>query len=322
MKKYLRYILVQVIIFIPWVLHAQVTRFPLENGGFEQWEIPAGLDSTMMEPVDWSSLKTSDNTSLSSVAPVVWAKSTDAHSGNYSVKLFNVEIFNTIATGTLTNGRVHADMDPQKGYIYTDTTDARWNSRIDSRPDSLTGWFKCDPASGDSGVIEVDLHVGFFKQPPSSADSANMIGMAVFYMPSVKVDQWTRFAVPVEYISEGKPAFYLCILNSGSGFTAKNGSAAWIDDLAFVYNNSPAKVQDIKQVKLRVYASFGNIHIRMDHSNITDYHVIVADILGRLVFRNKLSAGDDLMVDPGRTGIYIVRVYHGQENYVKKVLLK
>ena len=318
MKKILLFIFSLVI--SPF-LFAQEASFSLENGGFEQWEVPAGLDSTMMEPVDWSSIKTSDNTSLNAVAPVIWAQSDDAHSGNYAVKIFDKMIFGKVATGTLTNGRVHSDMDPLKGYIYTDSTDARWNSRIDSRPDSLTGWFKCDPASGDSGVIEVDLHVGYFKRPPSSADSANMIGQAIFYMPSAKVDQWTRFAVTVEYFNDRIPAFYLCILNSGAGYDAKDGSIAWIDDLAFVYNNSPVKVKAMEEGKLRVYASFGTIHIRMDQGGLTVYQLVVTDILGRQVFRGSISAGNNMIVDPGRKGIYIVRVYHGKESHVRKVMV-
>jgi len=38
--------------------------------------------------------------------------------------------------GVLTNGRVHAEIAPGNRYIYTDTTDVRWNSRIDSHPES------------------------------------------------------------------------------------------------------------------------------------------------------------------------------------------
>ena len=54
-----------------------------ENGGFEEWE-EVGLGPDLMEPVDWSSVKTSDQTSLNNAAPVIWGISNDAHSGNHS----------------------------------------------------------------------------------------------------------------------------------------------------------------------------------------------------------------------------------------------
>lgn len=45
-------------------------------------------------------------------------------------------LINMAVVGVLTNGRVHAEIAPGNRYIYTDTTDVRWNSRIDSHPES------------------------------------------------------------------------------------------------------------------------------------------------------------------------------------------
>ena len=41
-----------------------------ENASFENWETISGL--TTQEPVDWSSIKTSDNSTLNPLAPYVW----------------------------------------------------------------------------------------------------------------------------------------------------------------------------------------------------------------------------------------------------------
>lgn len=55
----------------------------IENGGFEgAWEDVSGTED---EPTQWSSLKSAD--ALAALAPIVLFKSTDAHSGAFSVRL-------------------------------------------------------------------------------------------------------------------------------------------------------------------------------------------------------------------------------------------
>ena len=315
--------LAAVIFFLSGImLFGQVASFPVENGSFEKWEVPTGLDSTMMEPVDWSSIKTSDNTNLNGVAPVIWKKSVEAHSGEYSVFLHNVSVFNIVATGTLTNGRVHSDMDPDKGYVYTDTTDARWYSRIDSRPDSVVGCYKYNPVDDYKGIVEVDLHVGSYKKPGTADDSTRLIGKAAFKTPSDTVAVWTRFAVPFTYYKTQTPRFYLFILNSGDGVAAKEGSEIWFDDIAFVYKNSPLSIPSFHKGELKVYTSFGDIIIQVKNEKKTDYNIMVTDILGRQLYNGKLLSGDNLRVSPGRTGIYIVKLYDKQDTYTRKVLIR
>jgi len=296
--------------------------FSVENGGFENWEVPPGLDSTLMEPVDWSSLKTTDNSNLNGAAPVVWGKSTIAHSGNYSVYLKNVSIFGIVANGTLTNGRVHSDMNPEKGYVFTDTSDGRWNSRIDSRPDSVVGWYRFHPVDNDRGIVEVDLHTGYYQKPGTPEDSTRLVGKAIFKTPTETVDEWTRFAVPFEYFDDRIPEFYLFVLSSGDGYDARAGSEIWFDDIAFVYNNLPAEKPDLREETLNVYVSFGTINIRLSAENSGGYRVVVTDILGRRVYQNRLTVAEELTVNPGRSGIYIVRVVGNNEVYTRKVLIK
>ena len=54
------------LIFIPTSIIAQ-SQF--ENAGFEEWE--SITDTDVPEPVNWSSLKTSDNQLASQAAPIV-----------------------------------------------------------------------------------------------------------------------------------------------------------------------------------------------------------------------------------------------------------
>ncbi len=105
-----------------------VAQQQFENPGFEDWE-DAG--TVIEEPTNWSSIKTSDaGQIINDAAPVVWAQSDDAHSGNYSLKLFNTAAFTIVASGTISNGRVHADFNPELGYVYTQHDDDRWHTAL------------------------------------------------------------------------------------------------------------------------------------------------------------------------------------------------
>ena len=60
----------------------------LDNAGFEQWEeIWVSDVDAIREPVEWSSVKTSDTQVLSDLAPVVCKRGSDAHSGEYSIEI-------------------------------------------------------------------------------------------------------------------------------------------------------------------------------------------------------------------------------------------
>ena len=88
------------------IIQAGFSQTQIDNAGFENWE---NAGTTVDEPTEWSSIKTSDDATLNGFAPVVWGQSSDAHSGDYSLELINVSTFGVVANGTVTNGRVHAD---------------------------------------------------------------------------------------------------------------------------------------------------------------------------------------------------------------------
>ena len=175
-----------------------------ENPGFELWE-DVGLNED--EPVDWSSLKTSDNSSTNIFAPYVWEKSTDAHSGTYSVKLENGSVLGIVAAGTVTNGRIHAELSGT-GWAYTDPTDARWNNPLTTKPDSIVVWAKNSPAGADVAQVKALLHTGSAKIPDPA--QANYIAEALITIPDA-TSTWTRFSAPFNYYNGNDPEY---ILNS------------------------------------------------------------------------------------------------------------
>ena len=189
----------------------------LETPGFEQWEnILASETDTIREPVDWSSLKTSDDPSLTPLAPDVCKRSHDAHSGDYSIELTNVKSF-IVANGVATNGRMHASITPGDSYIYTDSADSKWNTPFTGRPDSIAGWVNYAPQGEDNFQIQVILHQGYGQRPdPESAE--NWIAEAEYTSPLNTEGEWVRFSHPFTYYHETIPEYVLVILNSGNGF--------------------------------------------------------------------------------------------------------
>ncbi len=315
MKKYL---LITALIF-GWVsLSAQTSK--IENAGFEKWE-NVGIPNHP-EPVDWSTIKTSDNSSINPLAPVNWVQSDTAHSGKYSVKLFNVSAFGLVATGTLTNGRIHSEMNADSSYAYTDTTNPLWSNPFTDRPDSLIGWFTCLPVSGDHGNVLAILHTGYAQHPPANGDSSTWIAKASFNLPSAVVKTWMRFSVPFKYYSDKNPQYILLVLTSGNGTKAIAGSSAKFDDLGVIYNNATG-ITSHKQGSLKVFAAYNKLHIALKNAPQGIYQVRVLNILGRVLYTTSLKSGENetisLSLPPG---IYLVQAQHGSNVLVKKVIIR
>jgi hypothetical protein len=308
-------LLALVFLFIlPPVVYAQ-TQF--ENAGFEEWEdIPLG---NIPEPVDWSSIRTCLPVELQEVTPDVWNISDDAHTGNHSVYLTNVFIFGFVATGTLTNGRILADLDPTAGNSHTDAEDPRWNTPFTARPDSLVGWYKSIPTEGDFPTVHVVLHTDYASIPQD--DSSTWVGEAFIELSTSEVSTWTRFSTPFHYYSDGNPEYLLTILTAGNATDALDGSEVWFDDLEMIYNSS--SVTEYNAERLSVFAAGGRLNILLEDGKMGQADMRISDITGRTVYKQKITTGLQNSLQPGLTeGIYIVSVSYEDRLYTQKVFLR
>lgn len=216
--------------------NAAVAQPQMANAGFEYWQ---NLGTGTEEPTDWSSIKTSDGgTFINNLAPQTCWRSTDFHSGSYSVRLKTASTAFGPANGTLTCGRVHAEITPANGYVFTDAADAQWNQEMTSRPDSLVGWFKATPQPGDEGKVEAILHTGAGRLPENGT-LANWVGRARWIAPTAVVSNWTRFSVPFTYYNGGTPSHILMVLTSGDSLVTVVDSESLYDDIALIYNVIP-----------------------------------------------------------------------------------
>lgn len=294
----------------------------LENPGFEEWEvILAGGGDTIREPVDWSSLKTSDNPQLSTLAPVVCVRSSNAHSGNYSVMLTNIMSF-IVVNGMATNGRVHPNMDPSQAYTYTDIEDELWNSPFTALPDSIAGWYKYDPAGSDSLQVKVILHRGFGKQPdPEYMD--NQIAVAQYKSSRNTDGEWVRFSAPFTYFDDNDPEYVLVILNSGNGFEPIAGSIAHFDDLEMIYNSPPNAVTKPNSGTSGFIFVIDNRYLVFRNMQQSGYTTAeIRDMSGRLVWTGKMEPDRiDISRAGLKKGIYVVTLAGKREVYTQKILL-
>lgn len=313
MKKFL--LVFAALIILAFGIKAQTQ---LENPGFEKWEAIA--IGPIPEPVNWNSLRTALPVELAEVSPAVWDSSTDAHSGKYSLYLINEAIFGIVATGTITNERVFADMEPTKGYIFTEVNNAKFNSPLPHRPDSITGWFKCKPTPGDFGTIKVILHTDSTSAPAS--DSSNWVALAYHEFPGDQVNTWTRFSVPFNYYTADTPDYIMVIITSGNGVTALDGSESWYDDLKLIYNDGTA-INEITSNDFKVYVNHKTLTVFIDDNHKSDVRLRVLDLAGRPVYISDILTGRQSQFHlnvPG--GIYIVVANIGQKTLTRKVMIQ
>ena len=205
----------------------------LDNASFETW---TDLGVATEEPGEWSSVKTSDGGStINSFAPQMCWRSTEAHTGMYSVNLRTVNSLVGSATGLLTNGRVHAEFTIANSYVFTDGANNEWNTECGSRPDSLIGWYKATPEVGDFARIGALMHVDAGKLPAFDT-GANWVGTADWAASTGAVDTWTRFSMPFNYTDARTPEHILLVMTAGDGANSIIGTQAWFDDMALIYN--------------------------------------------------------------------------------------
>jgi len=312
-------VLFLIIALIPTFTITAQTQF--DNNSFEEWE-EIGFGPEIIEPVEWSSIKSSDNETISGQAPHVWdrSESGNAHSGDYSLYLHTVKVFGIVATGTLTNGRYHAEFNIENAYTFTDTVDSQWHTRISAKPDSLVGWYKAKPSVGDFPTVKVVLHTGY-AQISALSDTSTYVASAVLSLPEEEVTEWRRFSLPITYYTNDMPEFALVILTSSNGITAKENSEAWFDDIEFIYNDGTGFIEQNTD-ELNIYTYNNKMSVLVQSEQKESYNLAVYDMSGRLVKTSIGLTKEKIIIDMNlQRGIYAVTVSFGSKVFSKKIIL-
>ena len=288
-----------------------------DNPGFEDWE---DITSILKEPVNWSTIKTADDPFIASVAPVTFEQSTEARTGDYALKLYNVNAFGIVATGAITNGRFHAEYNIDNSYAFTDTTDLQWHQPFTWRPDSLAGWFKFYPQENDICQFKMILHVKEAKMPEFGT-LPNRVGMAQFRSaPGVTYDNWTRFSVPFEYFQDINPRYLLCVINSGDSTNAVAGSYLLADDIELIYGSSDIKEPIVPETFVRIYHDF--LTIELAHaSDYMNHWFTLTDLSGRTIISTQLSSNHIALPVQLSKGMYIATLQGYDKRRTQKIMI-
>lgn len=270
----------------------------LPNASFETW---AGTGNNE-KPDSWNQLNASLPSSVAAFVPKTCHKTTPGHSGTYCVKLETVNVtFQGPTNGILTTGNIITSppYGVDGGLVYP------------YRPDSLVGWYKSTPATGDLCTIEITLLDA----------SADTVGRGKFFTPSTAVSTWTRFAAKIDYYLPTIPDKAITLASSSDGFNAVVGSLLWIDDFELVFN--PVSVEEKNETVISVYSNGGLVYVNLLGMELENPIITYYSIDGKLLLTQKLSNDSVNSLHPGfAEGIYLYSIQHGDKSFSGKIALR
>ncbi len=258
------------------------------NAGFESWTHNSsygGYD----DPVSWNDLNSSTGI-LGLFTCYKDSTPADVHSGMYSVQLITMSLLTELIPGTITTGTINTGSQVINGGIpYT------------LRPDSIIGWYKYTPASGDNGDIEFYVF---------GANHLDTIGQAFFKTPTTTVGTYTRFSLAVTYTSTATPDTALWIITSSNDQnTGHSGSQLIIDDLGLAFDSTTGipPINNVENITVGPIPSTRFISIN-NGSNLKSLLFTLIDATGRKI--------EEAKIDEGTTNINIMGIAEGSYIYL------
>ena len=222
----------------------------IQNGGFEDWGVDKDAPASQaVEPRYWHSFSSASG-AFALAAGSHCFKSTDAHSGNYSVKLQATSVLGQIANGTVTTGRLNAgsikaDDPANHSELDMSKTDKDWNEDpyyqvLEARPDSIAFWVKF--STGKAGTLaNMSAYItdGTYYQAPEDKTYNNKVGWAEY--PSIAAcSEWKRISVPFTYADNGlEPKAIMLTFSTCATPGGGNGDEVLlVDDVELIYGIS------------------------------------------------------------------------------------
>ncbi|HMT29982.1 MAG TPA: T9SS type A sorting domain-containing protein [Bacteroidia bacterium] len=237
------------------------------NPGFENWT----QVGNRFDPNNWNTLN--PNTGIVGVLTCVRATGADVHSGTYGIKLTTKSVFGITANGIASTATL----------ITTPPYGVTGGIPYTQRPDSIVGWYKCNPANtSDSGFVQFVL-----------LGSANdTIGFVRHYTPNTPVGTYTRFSAPINYFSSGTPALSYWILSSSNPVTPVVNSSIIFDDIDLIFN--PSGINEIGTASpLQIVNTIFNEEIEVKNSSGKSAELLLFDASGKLVWNKNIQTGTE-----------------------------
>lgn len=255
----------------------------ISNADFENWTGDAGAKD---RPVDWEQLNHTLPSPLDAFVPQTCFKTQPGYNSSTCLRLLTVSTFQGPANGIATTGTIDYNNQIVTGGVpFTD------------RPDSLTGYYKCSPASGDNGTVEITL----------MDNAGDTIGRALFATPGTAVSAWTYFSVPVVYAVSSAPDKAVALVSSSNGYTAVVGSEITVDQLHLVYN--PQAVTENTLSDIDVITRENTVMLSLNDSHLKNPQIEIYDLTGKIIYTQSLNNNQiNYFTLNATTGIYIYRI--------------
>lgn len=227
-----------------------------ENRGFESWA-NFGSGSDTYEPVHWHSGKSASGTYNDMLSKQI-EPSTVVRPGSTGIKsvriwpeVMSFWLFDVTANGNLTCGRMNAGSMTASGnnnYSYTVRSDSRFNTPINTVPDSLTVWVCFRSISSDQDARARAMVHGdddFREVADGTFNPSDMLvatASATFKRtsPADGAYTWRRLSVPFVHNGPCNDPKYI-LFTITTNVTPGEGSGVddmYVDDVLLVYNPS------------------------------------------------------------------------------------
>lgn len=315
------------------ITSSALAQTTITNGGFENW---GGNPSPGIaaEPTNWFSNK-SGSTIAQAGGQTCFHETSMFHSGTSCVRIETISgPLSTAINGNVTTGVVSApSFIKTDGYIgttnYSDATDIR-RMAFTGRPDSVVGWYQYTQGGAtEQGRVKVILHTDHYYDPETPTTNhpdptANKIGGATFVTPLSNVATWTRFSVPVTYVSASAPAYIMInITSSANQNTSVTGSKLWIDDLEAVYNPVAVTNVTMEENDINVYSADKGLFVNAANQPANETTITVHDIAGRIVFTHALTEKfSNFDLSFLTTGVYVYKINNQSFSKTGKIAIQ
>lgn len=264
----------------------------IPNNNFEEWS-----DG---EPVDWNTL---DQEIVGTEFDMVTQENENAYEGDVSVRMETIaqEVFplgEILMPGLMTLGEIEADPVTQEGAVYGGVP-------YTDNPQSMSGYYKYDPAEGDSTAVGVVL----YKWNGETRDTLGAGGFEIYEEQT----EWTEFEAMVEYtIWETPDTMNIIASSTAIEDDTPIGSVLHLDELTFNYGPTSIIEPDF-QANFRVYPeSYSKrFKIELETDEMIKGKVQLFNIRGRLLksFEHAFYHQQAYMSYKDlSSGVYIIRV--------------
>lgn len=306
MKKTLLSLLMAVVLTVG----AMAQEFP--DGGFENWTYQQGgywdYETDMLMTLN--GLYELNGTEMSTF-PTAFRETSNVHGGQCAIKLVSVWfgtdlIFVPGALATL-NDPVHDT------YVtdYLEEGEINIKESFSFKPWRLTGYYRYEPVGGDSASIDMKFYLG------------NMVHSTCEKFIIHETPEWTAFDIATGLENSPYAVGEMSMVFSASAnynfanleeCTGEAGSALYLDDIAFRYDNEPMGLVEplIPVVKTTVYPNPSADMVHFDFSKEVNARLVVYNISGaQIAEMNVNDSHADYNASALTNGTYLYRIIEG-----------